>query len=163
MDNLNISCFSTPSAEAFAEIRVKVSRHLQANGAESRLPHANQIWMLAGFALFEGLSKRWECIEVYPQAIMHRLEASATYKRRCGGAQLQLQALSRFTRWPSTSDPDGVSQLRILTGSPAHDAVDAYASAWLAALDEKRRDALGHPPDDVIWVPSRAYLEQLRT
>lgn len=47
-----------------------------------------------------------------------------------------------------TDDP-----LSPIAFGPQHDALDAYLSAWVAALDEKQRIALGDPPDDVIWVP----------
>lgn len=66
LDRQHISCFTTPSGTEFEKIRIKVHDHLKTGGLESRLPHANQLWMLAGFALFKRLRMDWECLEVYP-------------------------------------------------------------------------------------------------
>jgi hypothetical protein len=66
MDKQHISCFATPSASEFEAIRVKVHDYLTAGGVESRLPHANQLWMFVGFAIFRRLRVEWECLEVYP-------------------------------------------------------------------------------------------------
>ncbi len=52
MYRANISCFATPSRSQFERIKGKVRAHLAAGGAVNRLPHANQLWMLVGFALF---------------------------------------------------------------------------------------------------------------
>ena len=71
MDNAGISCFTTPDAEQFERIREKALAHLRGGGAENRLPHANQLWMLVGFELFSALGQIWECRETYPQAIGH--------------------------------------------------------------------------------------------
>jgi hypothetical protein len=49
LDRKDISCFTTPNEAGFATIREKVRAHVIAGGAESRLPHANQLWMLVGF------------------------------------------------------------------------------------------------------------------
>ena len=61
MDKQHISCFATPSVSEFEVIRVKVRDYLTAGGWASRLPHANQLWMLVGFALFRRLRVEWEC------------------------------------------------------------------------------------------------------
>jgi Protein of unknown function (DUF429) len=153
LDQLNISCFTTPSAAQFEAIRIKVRNHLKAGGLESRLPHANQLWMLVGFALFKRLRADWECLEVYPQATMRILGTGSIYKTRAGGAAAQLEAVSLHTGWPKQSTPQILEALKVVVGGPLHDAVDAYSSAWVAALDPKKRRALGSPPDDVIWVP----------
>jgi hypothetical protein len=68
MDRAGISCFSTPSLTQFELIREKAKAHLSAGGAESRLPHANQLWMLVGFKIFRVLESHFDCIEVFPQA-----------------------------------------------------------------------------------------------
>jgi hypothetical protein len=67
MDREGISCFATPSGEDFVGILEKVRRHLSTGGAESRIPHANQLWMLVGFQLFERLAQIAPCLEVYPR------------------------------------------------------------------------------------------------
>ena len=81
LDSRRISCFTTPSTEDFVRIREKAVAHLATGGAESRLPHANQLWMLVGFALFERLGREWECLEVFPQATVCALRANAIHKR----------------------------------------------------------------------------------
>jgi hypothetical protein len=148
-----ISCFATPSNAGFDAIRCKVRAHLSAGGQESRLPHANQLWMQVGFALFNRLQAEWECLEVYPQATMRMLDAGSVHKSKAGGAAAQLQAISRHTGWPNSSTSNPLHALMAAVRAPGHDAVDAYASAWVAALDVERRYAFGAPPDDVIWVP----------
>src|SRR5665213_2367438 len=80
LDRERISCFTTPSSSGFESIRTKVKDHLKAGGLQSRLPHANQLWMLVGFALFKRLRVEWECLEVYPQATMRILAASSIHK-----------------------------------------------------------------------------------
>lgn len=151
LDAWHISCFATPNAAAWAEIRAKVCAHLRAGGTESRLPHANQLWMLIGFALFERLRRDWECLEVFPQAIASVLGANSTHKSQPGGVLAQLAAAARYTRWP---DPPVESLLKTVAHGPSHDALDAYLAAWVAGLRLEERSALGVPPDDVIWIPS---------
>jgi hypothetical protein len=56
LDAAGISCFTTPSAETFDFIKHKVKTHLDTGGAENRLPHANQLWMLVGFELFKAFN-----------------------------------------------------------------------------------------------------------
>jgi len=58
LDQAGISCFATPSAYDFDVIRAKVAQHLSSGGAEGRIPHANQLWMLVGFALLMS-SRTW--------------------------------------------------------------------------------------------------------
>jgi hypothetical protein len=131
-------------------IRDKVARHLAGGGPESRLPHANQLWMQVGFVLFEHLSELAECIEVYPQSIARVIGSGVIHKSSRGSAIDQLRAASRFTGWPL---PNEESSLRSIGWTPTHDLVDAYLAAWVAALGEGERIGLGSPPDDVIWVP----------
>lgn len=54
MDQLGISCFATPSRTEFEKIGEKAKKHLAAGLPVPRLPHANQLWMLAGFEVFTG-------------------------------------------------------------------------------------------------------------
>lgn len=152
MDKAGIGCFTTPTLEEFGLIRQKVRRHLKRGGGPANLPHANQLWMLVGFALFEELSRVAPCIEVFPQAIVRTIGSGALHKSRPGAVREQLAAASYFTGWPG---PEGneVSLAPIAWG-PTHDQLDAYLAAWVAALDESDRTALGEPPEDAIWVPS---------
>jgi hypothetical protein len=153
MDQQHISCFATPSASEFEAIRVKVHDYLTAGGLESRLPHANQLWMFVGFALFKRLRVDWECLEVYPQATMRLLSASSLHKSKPGGVSAQLEAVSRYTRWPELPVSQFPQVLRGVVRAPLHDALDAYSSAWVASLAPQKRCAFGSPPNDVIWVP----------
>lgn len=150
MDAARISCFTTPSAEQFESIRARGRAHLAAGGAQSRMPAANQLWMLVGFALFERLGREWECLEVFPQAIARALGAGGVHKSAAGGWALQLAALSTHTGWPVAEESDAFANIAF---GPAHDRLDAYMSAWVAALEEHERVAHGQPPEDVIWVP----------
>ncbi len=150
LDRKRISCITTPSAEEFEAIRAKATSHLVSGGAESRIPSANQLWMLVGFALFKRLRQEWECLEVFPQAIAAVLDAHHVHKSRCDGLLAQLKAVGRHTRWPVKAEV--VSLAHIGFGS-YHDRLDAYLSAWVASLKDSDRVPIGCPPDDVIWVP----------
>jgi hypothetical protein len=151
LDAAGISCFTTPSCSDFSSIRLKVERHLESGGPESHLPHANQLWMQVGFALFHELRAVWECLEVYPQATARQLGVGSVHKFKAGGVDGQLAAASAYTGWPGecSSDP----QLDEIAWGPRHDQLDGYLAAWVAALDETNRLPFGAPPNDVIWVP----------
>jgi hypothetical protein len=151
MDEAGISCFATPSADGFDAIREKVRRHLDAGGPANRLPHGNQLWMLVGFALFRELARVAPCLEVFPQATARVLGTGAVHKSRSGGIDAQLAEAARHTGWP-TSDEEWAAFEDTGFGD-RHDRLDAYLSAWVAALEEKDRRAFGMPPDDVIWTP----------
>jgi hypothetical protein len=163
MDQAHISCFATPSASEFETIRREVHDYLKAGGLESRLPHANQLWMFVGFALFRRLRVEWECLEVYPQATMRILGASSIHKAKAGGVSTQLEAVSRYTGWPEPFVPQYLEALKEVVRAPLHDALDAYSSAWVAALDPRKRNALGSPPNDAIWVPRLPAAELYST
>ena len=150
MDEMGISCFATPSKDEFKLIRAKVEKHLSQGGAENNIPHANQLWMLVGFSLFRKLSKVYECIEVYPQAIVNALGCSASHKTAEEGYMLQLQSIAKETGWV----PDALlPELNRMGFGASHDKLDAFMSAWVASLPDNSRKACGEPPDDVIWVP----------
>lgn len=157
MDRAGISCFATPSAEDFDQIELKVHRHLAGGGAENRIPHANQLWMSVGFRLFRRLSHVAPCIEVFPQATARVLGSGDVHKAKSGGVLAQLTRAASHTGWPS-DDLNGTPFEEIGFG-PAHDRLDAYLSAWVAALDRADRIAFGDPPDDVIWAPRLADPE----
>ena len=150
LDKRGISCFTTPDTLQFTAIRAKAQAHLLNGGEESRLPHANQLWMLVGFELFRRLRKEWECLEVFPQAIAKKLGAAGVHKSRVDGLICQLSAAARFTGWPKTEYKFSLNDIGY--GS-VHDKLDAYLAAWVASLDIEDREAIGAPPDDVIWVP----------
>lgn len=151
LDNHGIQCFTTPSEEDFLRIRKKVAEHLRAGGGQSNPPHASQLWMQVGFALFRKLGGVAECIEVYPQATVRRLGVGTEHKFKPAAVERQLAAAAHHTGWPAdrTEDPG----LEGIAFGPRHDRVDAYLAAWVAALDETDRVAFGTPPHDVIWIP----------
>ena len=151
LDEAGIRCITTPSCREFADIRRKAGDHLARGGSEASIPHANQLWMLAGFALFRELAVVADCIEVYPQAIAREINAGDTHKSKARGLQAQLAAASTHTGWPTTTEDEPLFD-DICFGA-AHDRLDAYLSAWVASLDERERRAFGDPPDDAIWVP----------
>ncbi|SRR5579883_203945 len=150
LDNRNIHCITTPSTTEFDAIRLRAAEHLQAGGAESRIPSANQLWMLVGFELFKRLGNDWDCIEVFPQAIAAVLNANRLPKTCRQGLAAQLGAVADYTKWPPSRD---VNSLRDIGYGSAHDRLDAYMAAWVAALTDDDRIPIGNPPNDAIWVP----------
>ncbi|HEX2777165.1 MAG TPA: DUF429 domain-containing protein, partial [Candidatus Acidoferrales bacterium] len=100
LDCKRISCFTTPSAAEFATKRREVAKYLENGGAENRMPSANQLWMMVGFALFRRLEREWECLEVYPQATMKVLGAASIHKSKREGVRQQLRAVAQYTGWP---------------------------------------------------------------
>lgn len=150
MDRQNISCITTPDAEQFDSICARGKAHLASGGSQARLPGANQIWMLIGFALFERLRRDWECLEVFPQAIARTLRASDVHKRKPEGQLAQLTAAARHTGWPS---PPTLAALDGIGYGDRHDRLDAYLASWIASLPESQREPAGVPPNDAIWLP----------
>lgn len=134
LDCEGISCFTTPSVTEFVNKRRQVEKHLESGGSENRIPNANQLWMLAGFELFKGLEKEWECLEVYPQAAMKVLGAASIHKSKRDGARQQLRAVAQYTGWPEPFTDRYPAAIRELIRAPIHDAVDAYTCAWIASL-----------------------------
>jgi hypothetical protein len=154
LDALGISCITTPSAEEFQQIRTKVIAHLAAGEPHTTISHANQLWMFVGFALFRRLSCEWPCLEVFPHAIAHALGASAISKKHSEGAFGQFSAVAKHTRWPAQLTEETMAkELSGIGFGHQHDRIDAYLSAWVASLEDQDREALGKPPDDVIWIP----------
>jgi hypothetical protein len=111
LDQRRISCFATPSNADFVRIRQKAFAHLEAGGLETRLPHANQLWMLVGFALFERLRREWDCLEVFPQATVCVLGANALHKSTRGGVAAQLAVVAQFTGWPQPPREESLTLL----------------------------------------------------
>ncbi len=153
LDERGISCFATPSADEFTEIRRSAEAHLKWGGREACLPHANQLWMLVGFGLFFRLRKEWECLEVYPQATVAILGCSGVHKAKDEGLLNQFRAAQALTLWPDKAE---LEMLRPTGHGELHDCLDAYLAAWVASLPDESREALGTPPFDAIWVPRRA-------
>jgi hypothetical protein len=154
MDQQNISCFATPSRAEFDGIVERAQLHLAAGGEVSRIPHANQLWMLVGFALFEVLSNDYDCIEVYPQATVAALGISGVHKSKREGLKAQMAGVANATGWSGCAR---VSELRETGYGSNHDKLDAYLSAWVASLPEPQREPCGEAPDDVIWVPRKHH------
>ncbi len=156
LDHAGISCYTTPSMAEFESIRDAVNRHLEAGSPENRIPHANQLWMLAGFELFRELAEVAGCLEVYPQATVRVIGCGCRHKSAPNGVQEQLTAAARYTGWPTENTSERVLE-EIAWGAP-HDRLDAYLASWVASLSENDRSAFGKPPDDAIWVPRQAAI-----
>jgi len=155
MDAKGISCFATPSLREFETIIETGKSHLENGGKASKLPNANRIWMLVGFKLFEKLSN-YNCIEVFPQAIVAYLNVSKIHKSKKKGLTIQLNAIAKYTKWP-TGKPK-VNELKKIGFGTNDDKLDAYMSAWIASLPDDKRTACGTPPHDAIWIPSTIFL-----
>jgi hypothetical protein len=150
LDSQGISCFATPTEKEF-KAKIEASRKFLADGGKpSRLPNANQLWMLVGFELFRTLEHRYECIETYPQAIVRALKCASRHKSTVEGLQSQLDEAAKLIGVKTT---DLRAKLLAMGFGSAHDRLDAFLSAYVASLDESRRRAFGTLPEDAIWVP----------
>ncbi len=123
------------------------------------MPNANQIWMLVGFALFETLKKRgYDCIETYPQAVIHELKCSDKHKSTAEGFNSQLDSVARAA---SNSSPEVFQKtLETMGYGSRHDKLDAFLSAWIATLSPSQEKVFGGRPNDAIVVPNMAALEE---
>lgn len=153
-----ISSYKTPSATEFEQIREKALRHLDAGGALPNIPHAMQLWMLAGFEIAKAIKPMAPVIEVFPQATIRRLLPDARHKLQSGAAEIQLQALATQTGWP-TPFYDSAKLSNICCGA-LHDKVDAYSAAWVASLPKEERECYGEGKD-AIWVPKSDILKPI--
>jgi hypothetical protein len=150
LDVEGISCFATPTEAEFRS-KIETSRKFLADGGKtSRLPNANQLWMLIGFQLFRTLRQQYECIETYPQAIVHALKCAEHHKSTAQGLQSQFIEAAKLLGVTAT---DLRAKLMTMGFGSTHDRLDAFLSAWVASLEASRRRAFGTPPDDAIWVP----------
>lgn len=158
LDALNISCYPTPSIDTFDSIIKKGQRHLASGGPVARLPNGFQLWMLAGFELFSVLGRQWECLEVYPHAIVRQLGVTGRHKSKLDGYQEQLNRVAQQTGW----EADRLSaHLKRSVRGDNHDKLDAYMSAWVASLYPDSVEACGEPLTDVIWLPDVRTSEHL--
>jgi predicted nuclease with RNAse H fold len=151
---LGLSSFRTPTASSWTGIREKCINHLSLRGSAATLPHANKIWMLFGFELFQCLKSGFkaEVIEVYPFAIVRALLPVCEHKSTEQGYQDQLVAVAARAGW----EPQSLeAKLKLTVPGSRHDRLDAFMAAWLASLSPERRRALGDAQrsDDAIWVP----------
>jgi predicted nuclease with RNAse H fold len=161
LDRLRISCYATPSAADFEKIIAKGKAHIAQGKEPSRLPHAMQIFMLAGFALAEVLEDVAEVIEIYPQANAQRLNVAGKHKTKQDQSMVQLKAISEYTGWPNaTHEWENVGNI---CKAPMHDKIDAYSAAWIASLPVEKRVALGSVEhNDAIWIPDLTTLEKIQ-
>src|SRR5690606_25302001 len=157
VNQAGIRCYKTPSKPEFDEIINKVRRHLALGGEVARVPHAMQLWMLAGFEISRELAKIAPVLEVFPQANIRRLIPNTKHKTRKGVPKLQLEAIARYTGWPAT--PRDWKILKRISAGSMHDQVDAYSAAWVASLNEAELEVFGDvESQDVVWVPSKKLL-----
>lgn len=87
---------------------------------------------------------------MFPQAIAKTLGSADKHKSKADGLRYQLLAAAHFTGWPKA---EFKSSLKDIGYGSLHDKLDAYLAAWVASLDSEEREAIGIPPDDVIWIP----------
>ncbi|WP_417665444.1 DUF429 domain-containing protein [Pseudidiomarina sp.] len=157
LNQAGIRCYKTPSKIEFDEIINKVRHHLSQGGAVSRIPHAMQLWMLAGFEISRELANVAPIIETFPQANIRRLIPNVPHKSGKGIPQLQLEAIARHTNWPATQAE--WAQLKQISAGGTHDQVDAYSAAWVASLSDDEIDILGDiKQEDAIWMPSKTLV-----
>ena len=158
LNGAGISCYTTPSAANFSEIKTKGLAHLKDGKPKQNLPHSMQIFMLLGFALYQRLSQIAPCIEVYPHATVKQLGVADIHKTKGDQATVQLAAIAKHTGWPQT-EYDWHTVNSICLG-PIHDKVDAYSAAWVASLPEEKLSYFGDPEkQDVIWIPAIEPIE----
>jgi len=120
MDGMGISCFTTPSRDEFVSIRTRVRAHIASGGPETHLPHANQLRMQVGFALFERIQKDYDCLEVFPQATIRAIGGGLKHKSKSNGIQQQLSLVAQHTGW----QPDVLEDhLKQTISSPLLDAL----------------------------------------
>ncbi len=156
MDKKGIRCFTTPSKSEFDEKIKECMAHLDDGGKEDRMPNANQLWMLVGFSLFRVLEAVYECIEVFPQAIVRSMGCHGKHKSAKEGLEEQVKAIAALMK---CSASEMGSKLSVMCVASKHDKLDAFLSAWVASLPETKRVACGTPPTDVIWIPNLERLQ----
>jgi predicted nuclease with RNAse H fold len=144
MDRAGISCFATPSRAQFELIRKKAEAHLSVGGAESRLPHANQLWMLVGFEIFRVLEPHFDCIEVFPQAAFRALDSAIAHKSGSNGLARQIELLSMATGL-------SIQSIDHSSDGARHDRTDARLAAWIASLNPQSLAIHGDGRRDTIW------------
>lgn len=149
-----IRYISTPTKRMFSGHLAKARLHLQRGGKVVNLPHSNQFWMLVGFELFKELRRRgYECIETYPNAIVHELGCTKGHKSTTAGFEEQV------SRCISACHLDRREFLASITQcgyGARHDRLDAFLSAWSASLSPAQRKLFGQVPNDAIVVPKIA-------
>lgn len=145
-----ISCFATPTEDNFKKKVQESRKFLAAGGQVVRLPNANQLWMLVGFDLFRILGQHYECIETYPQAIVHELKCAGLHKSTEKGLQNQIDEAAKLL---GVSPTEMRAKLLSMGFGSTHDRLDAFLSCWVASVGDSNRKAFGRPPADVIWVP----------
>ena len=134
-----LSSFQTPDKERWRQIFRICREHLRRRAALSRMPHANKIWMLYGFEIFEVLRAiGHEVIEVYPYAIVRALLPECPHKRTAEGYRRQLELVAAATnRMPL----DLERALKRSVPGTKHDRLDAFMAAWVAGLSKHERRA----------------------
>lgn len=150
LDKIGISCHSTPTLARFAEKLDEAKRHLESGRSEASVPFAMHWWMLIGFELFKVLKTEFECIEVYPQAIVRTMGCNGAHKSERIGLDSQIE---KFAEIHGETKVEVDSWIDRLGFGSRHDKFDALLSAWVSSLSTEERIALGCPPNDVIWIP----------
>jgi predicted nuclease with RNAse H fold len=161
LDRAGISCFATPTRMQFDEKILATLAHLQAGGKQADMPNANQIWMLVGFAMFDALREAgYDCVETYPQAIVHELQCSVKHKSTGEGLAGQIESAAKVAGY---SEIDSFHKaLETMGYGHRHDKLDAFLSALVASLPRSKEKVYGDRPNDAIVVPNMAAVEKAR-
>ncbi len=150
MNASGISCFGTPSASEFDSIRTKVSAHLASGGAESHMPHANQLWMLVGFSLLSTSAKSPLASRSSPRPRQGRWrrgrstsQTHAVSRLRHRAQGLRRSSLRQPTSAATTSPPGGrhLGEVRESLASgpdPRLDKLDSLKTAPVRVLSLKQ-------------------------
>ncbi len=161
LDKAGIRCFTTPTKEIFEKKVSEAITHFATGGKESRMPNANQVWMLVGFDLFIALRDAgYECVETYPQAIVRELHCSSRHKSTAQGLKGQIERTASVLGY---SEKELESLLNGMGFGSRHDRLDALLSAWVASLPPEKTKVFGQLPNDAIVVPDMAALETAKT
>jgi predicted nuclease with RNAse H fold len=152
LDIAGISCFATPTEAQFQQKIREAKSHLENGGSESTIPNANQIWMLVGFSLFDQLRKDgFDCIETYPQAIVHAMKCSEKHKSTDEGYSAQLIQAALATSFPT---PESLQiALNTMGYGSQDDKLDAFLTAWVAGIPQSCQKVYGTMPNDSIVIP----------
>lgn len=148
LQEANIQFIKTPAEHEFGEKRKEAANHLLSGKPVNSLPGANLWWMCVGFALFETLTDHWDCVETYPQAILHQIKYVGSHKGKDHAKQLaHIISISGIQELSSGT-------LRDRSFGAPHDRVDALMSAWVASLPQNQIHTFGTTPEDQICVPT---------
>ncbi len=150
LQRANIQFIKTSSIDEFSAKRKEATNHLLSDKPLASLLGANLWCMCVGFALFKALEKHWECVETYPQAILHWTKYLGEHKGKD-----HLNQLGHIISVSGIQDLSSGS-LRDSAFRAWHDRVDALMLVWLTSIPKNNIHIFGTAPEDQIYVPNLA-------